>query len=385
MLAITGGRVLTMAGKNYERATVLIKDGKIEAVGEDVKVPPGAEEVDASGRLVLPGFIDAHCHVGVVEEIYREEGDDGNEITDPVTPHLRAIDGINPADLGFRDALEAGVTTVVTGPGSANVIGGEMAALKTSGEVVDDMVLWFPAGVKAAPGENPKRTYGREKKMPVTRMATAALLREALVQAQNYLKKIEDAECGRGEFPERDLKKEALLRVLRREVPLRVHAHRADDIMTALRIGREFNLWLIIEHCTEGHLVVDRLAAAGVAVVLGPVLTNRSKVELKERTLETAAVLARKKVPFAIMTDHPVVPIGYLPLSAALVMRGGLSEDKALESITSGAARVIGLDHRVGSLEPGKDGDVIIVRGHPLGLNSRVEKVFIDGRLVYSI
>lgn len=383
MLAITGGQVWTMAGKVYPRATILVDGDKIRAVGPEVKIPAtGAEVIDATGKLVLPGFIDAHCHLGIMEEIYRVEGDDTNETTDPVTPHLRVVDAINPDDIGFDDAVAGGVTTVVVAPGSANIIGGEIAVLKTRGEVIDDMIIRAPAGLKAALGENPKRNYGDAKKMPATRMASAALLRETLVEAQNYIKRREKPCREGGAEVERNLKLEAVARVLRRKVPLRVHVHRADDIMTAIRIAREFHLSLILEHCTEGHRVAKYIAAAGVPAVVGPVITNRAKVELKDRSLETAAALARAGVSFAIMTDHPVVPIQYLSLSAGLACRGGLPEEKALEAITIGAARVLGLDKSLGSLEPGKDADIVIMDGHPFDLRSTVKNVLINGRQV---
>jgi len=373
MLAIAGGKILSMAGRTLEMGTVLIDGGKILGVEEGVEVPPGAGMVDAAGKVVMPGLIDAHSHLGIVEEIYREEGDDCNEITDPVTPHLRAIDAVNPVDLGFRDALAGGVTTVVTGPGSANIIGGEMVAMKTHGIVVDEMVVRFPAGLKASLGENPKRSYGRDKKSPATRMASAAILREALVKAQNYLHK---------DSPERDLKMEALGRVLKGEAPLRVHAHRADDIMTAVRIAEEFGVKLVIEHCTEGHVVASQLAAKDIPVVIGPVITNRSKVEMRGLTLETARVLAEAGVRFAIMTDHPVVPVQYLAASAALTVKGGLAVEHALRAITIDAARVLGLEERLGSIEPGKDADIIILDRHPLDITSRIEQVYIGGNRV---
>ncbi|KJR98363.1 MAG: amidohydrolase [Peptococcaceae bacterium BRH_c4a] len=382
MIAITGGKVLTMAGRNYEVGTVLIKDGKIVEVAEGIKKPEGWEITEAVGMLVMPGFIDAHSHLGIVEEIYRVEGDDCNEITDPVTPHLRAVDAINPEDLGFRDALAGGVTTVVTGPGSANVIGGEMVAMKTWGPSLDAMILRSPVGLKAALGENPKRTYGSREKAPLTRMASAALLREALAKGQDYLRKLEKAGAG-GDPPDRDLKMESLVRVLKGEIPLRVHCHRADDILTAIRIAREFNIKLVVEHCTEGYKVAGDLAGYGVKAVIGPVIGNRAKVELQGISLKTASVLAGAGVDFAIMTDHPVVPIQYLGISAGLTVRGGLDEEKALQAITSGAAGILGLEHRIGSLEPGKDADVIIVDGHPFDVRSRVLKVMVSGHIVY--
>ncbi|MBE3588798.1 MAG: amidohydrolase [Thermoanaerobacteraceae bacterium] len=383
MLAITGGRVVTMAGPVYDPGMVLVEGGRIVSAGPAAGVPAGAQVEDVTGMWVLPGFIDAHCHVGIYEEIYREEGDDTNEFTDPVTPHLRAIDAINPADLGFKDALSGGVTTLATGPGSANILGGEMLAMKTWGRVVDAMVLQSPVGLKAALGENPKRSYGKEKKMPATRMASAALLRESLAKALDYGRKLDAAAGGRGERPDRDLKMESLLRVLRREIPLRVHAHRADDIMTALRISREFNLKLVVEHCTEGHLVAGELADYGAMAVVGPVITSRVKVELKGISLQTARVLSEAGVTMAIMTDHPVVPIQFLALSAGLVTRGGLPEEKALAAITLDAARILGLENRLGSLEPGKDADITILTGHPFDARTRVVKTYVNGYAAY--
>ncbi len=381
MLAIINGTLLTMAGPPIFQGTVLVEQGKIIQVGQNLPLAGRVDVIDAAGKLVLPGLIDAHSHVGIAEEVYQIEGDDTNETTAPVTAHLRAIDAVNPADLGFQDALAGGVTTVVTGPGSANVIAGEMVTMKTYGAVVDDMVIRFPAGLKCALGENPKRVYGSHNKMPATRMATAALLRETLVEAQNYLAKQEKAKVEKT-VPERSLQMEALLRVLKREVPLRVHAHRADDIMTAVRIAREFNVELIVEHCTEGHLIAPVLADAGVKAVVGPIITNRAKVELMNRSLETAMALYKSGVPFALMTDHPVVPIQYLSLSAGLAVKGGLPEEEALKAITINAAKLLGIDHRVGSLQPGKDADIIIVDRPIFDPNHRVERVFVGGRQV---
>jgi len=384
MLAVTGGMILTMAGRVIEKGTLLVDNGKIHKVEDGIVTPQDAEIIDVAGKVVMPGMIDAHSHLGIVEEIYREEGDDCNESTDPVTPHLRAIDAINPADLGFRDALAGGVTTVVTGPGSANIIGGEMAALKTHGTVVDDMIVRFPAGLKAALGENPKRSYGREKKAPATRMASAAILREALVRGQEYIKKASTDTAGQVKVFEKDLKMEALARVLKREVPLRVHAHRADDIMTAVRIAREFQVDLVIEHCTEGHIVAGKLAELGIPAIIGPVITNRAKVEMQGLALHTARVLSEAGVRFAIMTDHPVVPIQYLAFSAAMTVRGGLTADAALRAVTIDAAKILRLERRLGSLEPGKDADFVVMDRHPFDMFCRVEQVFINGVKVYS-
>ncbi|MEW5762798.1 MAG: amidohydrolase [Bacillota bacterium] len=381
MLAISGGYVITMAGPPLEAGTVLVEGTKIAAVGRDLVPPSGAEVFDARGKFVLPGLIDAHCHVGIIEEVFRREGDDANETTDPVTPHLRAIDGIDPCDLGFADALAGGVTTLCVTPGSANVIGGEMAVLKAAGGTVEAKLVRFPAGMKAALGENPKRVYGQEKRTPATRMANAALLRTALVQAQEYLRKRERRE-GK-EAPDRDLKWEALGRVLEGKIPLRVHAHRADDILTAVRVAREFGAQLVIEHGTEAYKVADVLAREGVPVVLGPIITNRPKPEMRAVDLRAAKRLADAGVRFAVMTDHPVVPVQYLGLSAALTVRGGLDEERALASVTIEAARILGVADRLGSLEPGKDADIVVMDRPLFDARSRVKAVFVDGRPAY--
>jgi len=380
MLALTNGRIVTMAGTDYERGTVLIRDDKILAVGDRLDIPSEAEVLDVGGQWILPGLIDAHCHLGLYEEIYRVEGNDANETSNPLTPELRALDGINPFDEGFRDALAGGVTCVGVCPGSANVIGGACTAVKTWGSTVDRMVVREITGMKIAFGENPKRVYGEQKKTPVTRMAVAALLRQKLAQAREYLQK----RAGEvGEPVPVDYGLEQLSLVLRREIPLRAHAHRADDIMTALRLAREFQVPLVIEHCTEGHLLAEELQAAGVPAVVGPGLTSRAKVELKERTFKTPGVLARAGVKVALCTDHPEVPIQYLSLCAALAVREGMEEREALKAITIHGAEILGIADRVGSLAPGKDADLIVVDGPILEVKSRVTRVFINGRQVW--
>ncbi|MDT3701172.1 MAG: amidohydrolase [Thermincola sp.] len=382
MLALINGRIKPMVGPDLDKGVILIKDGRIQAVGSQISIPPEAEILDLTGKVVVPGFIDAHCHVGILEEIYHPEGDDLNEMTDPATPHLRAIDAINPEDVGFADALEGGVTTVVTGPGSGNVIGGENLAMKTAGIIVDHMVVKNPVGLKVAFGENPKRVHGSNKKSPMTRMATAAVLRENLVKAYNYMGKLEQGTRDPEKMPDRDLKMESMVRVLKRELPLRAHAHRADDIMTAVRIADEFNLRLVIEHCTEGFKIADELARRNIPAIVGPLLTNRSKVELQFRTHANAGILSKAGVKVAIMTDHPVIPINYLSLCAALAVKAGMEETDALKAITINAAQIIGLADRIGSIQPGRDADLLIMNGEPLELKTRIEQVFINGKAI---
>ncbi|GAB6171098.1 amidohydrolase [Paradesulfitobacterium aromaticivorans] len=379
---IHNGRIKTMAGAEF-LGSILIEGKIIKALGENLPVPPDAEVIEAEGRPVLPGFIDAHCHVGIGEEIYHE-GDDINEMTEPVTPELRAIDGINPEDEGFRDARLGGVTTVFTGPGSANVIGGTGVVMKTAGKIMDKMIVREPAGLKVAFGENPKVVYGEQKKMPMTRMGTAALLRQALVDAQTYQEKLEQGDSDPDKKPERDLGLENLVRVLKREIPLRAHAHRADDIMTAIRIAREFKVDLVLDHCTEGHKIAEELAEYGYPAVVGPSLINRAKVELKDKTFRTPGALARAGVKVALMTDHSVTPIEQLPLCAGLAVKEGMEEEDALQAITIKAAEILGVAERVGSLEVGKDADIVVWSDAPLLLKAKPLYVIINGEIITS-
>ncbi len=386
-VAIVGARVVPIAGDPIEGGTVLVLDGRIAAVGESVAVPEGVEVVDAAGSWLLPGFIDAHAHVGVHEEAEGWAGSDTNEMTDPVMAQVRAIDAINPADLGFRDAITGGVLAVNVNPGSGNPIGGQTVAMKSWGRSVDEMVLRQPSGVKSALGENPKRVWGEQRKTPATRLGTAAVIRGAFVDASNYLAKI-DAERAKPESErkpvDRDLKLEALGRVLNREIPWRQHSHRADDIATAMRIADEFGYRLVIDHGTEAHLLADLIAAKGIPVVIGPLFTSRSKVELRNRSLANPGRLARAGVTIAITTDHPVVPIHFLVHQAAFAVREGLDAATALEALTINPARIAGVDERLGSIEVGKDGDLAIWSGDPLNVLSRVERAFIEGSQIYS-
>ena len=357
-MLIIHGTVHTMDGPAIDNGFVAIREGKIWKVGPMEECPADwkGETLDARGGHILPGFVDAHCHLGMFGDAMGFEGDDGNEATDPCTPHLRAIDGVNPMDRCFRDARLAGVTTVLTGPGSANPISGQFVAMKTAGRWLDDMVIKAPAAMKLALGENPKLTYHERRETPTTRMATAAVIRENLAKAVEYRDKLERAAADPDEEkPEFDAKLEALLPVVRRELPVHIHAHRADDIATAVRICREYGLQFVVVHGTEGYRVTELLAAEGVGVITGPILTDRSKPELAGLTIENPARLAKAGVEIAICTDHPVTPIQYLPLCAAIAVRGGLEPEEALRAITLGGARLAGVAHRVGSLTPGKD------------------------------
>jgi imidazolonepropionase-like amidohydrolase len=386
-VAVVGGRLVPITSEPIEGGTVVIADGKIVALGRDVAVPDGALVIDAAGGWVLPGFVEAHGHVGVHEEGEGWAGQDTNEMTEPVTAHVRAVDAINPADIGFRDAISGGVLAVNVNPGSGNPIGGQTAALKCWGRTVDEMLLKAPAGMKSALGENPKRTYSQQKKTPSTRLGTAAVIRGAFVDAANYLQRIEAEQAKPADERkpvDRDLKLEALGMVLRREIPWRQHCHRADDIATGLRIAEEFGYRLVIDHGTEAHLLADILAARDVPVIIGPLLTSRSKVELRNRSLASPGKLAAAGVTIAITTDHPVVPIHFLAYQAGLAVKHGLDRDTALQALTINPARIVGIDDRLGSLEPGKDADLVIWSGDPLDVPSRVDHALVDGVEVYS-
>ena len=382
MLAIVNAQLLTITDGIKEGSVLVDDQGTIAAVGA-VEIPEGATIIDGQGKVLMPGMIDAHGHAGVWEEGLGFEGSDGNEMTDPITPHLRALDAINPHEEGIAEALRAGVTAMCILPGSANVVGGQGVVVHLHGNTVEEMIIKEDGGLKMAFGENPKRVYSGQKKTPSTRMATAAILRENLVKAQNYLAKLEKAKTDPDKAPERDLKMEVLVRVLKRELSVRAHAHRADDIMTALRIAKEFNLDMSIEHCTEGHKITRELKEAGVWALVGPYLTNRSKVELKELSFSTLRVLWEAGIPVTITMDHPVIPVGYLPTAAGYAVKAGLPREEALKAITINPARVLGIDDRYGSLEVGKMADMVLWSGDPLEIQSEVEKVFIHGQVVY--
>lgn len=385
MLLIQNGFIKPMEGQDIERGCVLVDGRRIVAVGAQVEAPVDAEVIDAKGFLVTPGLIDGHCHIGMMEEGIGYEGDDVNEITDPITPHLRGIDGLNPRCIAFREALEGGVTVAVTGPGSANVVGGQFAAIKTFGGMVDEMVIKAPAAMKCAFGENPKRFYGDMKKAaPMTRMANAAMLRETLFKAQEYAVEKRKAEQ-EGKSVKFDIKLEAMLPVLNRVIPLKAHAHRIDDMFTALRIAKEFNVRITLDHCTEAHLDTRHLKGAECAgFFLGPTLGNRSKYELKEQSFDTARILYEAGIEFAIITDAPVIPLQHLPLCAGLAVKSGLPEDEAWRAITINPARIVNISERVGSLVPGKDADIAIFQGNPLmDISAKTVLTLVDGKIAF--
>ncbi|MBR4711872.1 MAG: amidohydrolase [Clostridia bacterium] len=384
MLLIRGGLVKTISGPDLPGGQVLIDGGRIAAVGTDLSVPEGTEVWDASGCVVTPGLVDAHTHIGLDEEAIRWEGADYNETSDPVTPHMRGIDGINPQDEAFRLALQGGVTAAVTGPGSANVIGGTFVAIRLAGRTADEMVLKDPAAMKAAFGENPKGCYGQQgRKAPVTRMGVAALLRETLEKTRRYAEEIAEAEADSTKKRPYDAKLEAMLPVIRREIPLKCHAHRADDMLTAIRVAEEFGIRLTLDHCTDGHLIADILAEKGYPVLVGPSLGNKSKFELKNKTFATPGILYRAGLEVCIITDAPVIPLYHLALCAGLAVREGLPEDAAWRAITLNPARVAGVADRIGSLEAGKDADIAVFSSDPLhDIQAVAKQVFVCGKPV---
>lgn len=382
-MRIQHARLFPVDAPVIEDGYIDIENGVIAAIGAMPAPAYEGEVFDAEGATVVPGFIDAHCHLGMWEDGLDFEGDDGNEDTDPATPQLRAIDAINPLDHCFKEAREAGVTTVVTGPGSANPIGGQLCAVKTHGVCTDDMILKAPLAMKMALGENPKSTYHGKGQSPVTRMATAAIIREQLRLAAEYDKQLKKAaEDDDADEPDFDIKCEALLPVIRGELPVHFHAHRLDDILTARRIANEFSLRYVIVHGTAAHLAADLLARDHIDVLSGPILCDRSKPELKELTPACPALLHKAGVRLALITDHPVIPLQYLGVCAGLAVREGLPRDAALRAITLDAAAIVGIDDRVGSLTVGKDADLVLFRDDPFTVAAKPQAVMIDGRFL---
>lgn len=380
-MVIINGKIFPMQGANIECGYVRIRERFIEEIGEmsAFQMKDSEEQIlDVHGAWVLPGLIEAHAHIGITEEKWGIIGDDCNEETNPITPTLRAIDAINPMDPAFHDAIEAGISSVMTGPGSANVVGGQFVFMKTQGRCMDEMIVKFPAAMKVAFGENPKTTYGNQNTCPSTRMGTAAMLRKTLYEAAQYKRDKEH-----GNLEQEIFEMEPWIPVLNREIPMKAHAHRADDILTAIRIAKEFNVDITIDHGTESHLIVDEIKASGFPVIAGTDLTSRSKLEVQNMNFKTNKILSEADVLFAITTDHPVALIQYLPLCAGLAVKHGLSMEEALKAITIYPARICRVEDRVGSLGKGKDADIAIFSGNPLEVFTKTLYTIIDGEIIY--
>lgn len=374
MLLIQHGTLHTMELDDPIRADMLIRDGKIAKIAHIIYPEKDVQIINAEGLHIFPGFIDAHSHIGIAEEQTTAQTDYSNEGTNPVTPFIRAIDGINPMDSAFHNALAAGITGVMVGPGSSNPIGGQFAFIKTHGRCVDDMVVLAPAAIKLAFGENPMSTYGLSGTMPATRMGIASVIREELFRAQQYLQNCD---------AQKDYRMECYRELFEGKIPLKAHVHRADDIFTAIRIAKEFGLGLTLDHCTEGHLIAEEIAASGFPAIVGPSLASRTKEEVAYSDFKTPGILHRMGVPVALTTDHPVSRIQYLPLCTALAAKEGLGEQGALRAITIEAAKICRVDHRLGSLQEGKDADLAIFDGNPLKISSSVCMTIINGQVVW--
>ena len=383
---IVGGKIKTMAGREIEDGILRIKDGKIAELGsrEEIAILPDEQEqvLMVKNALIMPGIIEAHCHMGITEEKKGMEGDDCNETVNPLTPYLRAIDAINPMDAAFGEAVRAGITAAMIGPGSSNVVGGQFALLKTKGRRVDDLIIKAPAAMKIAFGENPKVNYSGQGKSPSTRMATAALLRQELTEAVEYRRR-KEAAAQNGEDFQEDFTKECWLPVLKKEIPLKAHVHRVDDIFTAIRIAKEFDLHMTLDHCSEGHLIAEELAEAGYPAIVGPDLASRNKIEVQNMSFKTAGVLNQAGVMTAITTDHPVSLIQSLPLCAGLAVKAGLPMEEGFKALTIYPATICGVADRMGSLEVGKDANIAIFDGNPMEIFTNTLYTIIDGEIVY--
>ena len=374
-LALTNALILTAANGIIKKGTLLINNGVIEAVGENVKLAKDVEVWNAKDQVLIPGMIDAHTHLGLRQDGVSADQSDEDEVGDPVVPHIRALDAINPEDIAFQDALMGGVTTVGVMPGSFNVVCGQPAAVKVSGHTVEEMLVRAPVGMKISFGDRPKHVYGGLKKSPMTRMGIAAILRESIIRAQNY--------AANGKTGVRDLRQESMIPVIKKQIPLRAHAHRADDIVTAIRIAKEFKLDLVIEHGTDGYKVAPQLAAASVPVVHGPWLKVRGNFEQSGRNPDAPRILIENKVATAFSTDHPVIPIQNLRMQAMTAVEQGVSPDAALKAITICPAMIMGIDKRVGSLERGKDADIVLLSGLPFEAGTRVNGTIVGGKLCW--
>ncbi|MCM1213666.1 MAG: amidohydrolase [Lachnospiraceae bacterium] len=383
---IIGGIIKTMAGADIEDGIIHVENGKITEIGtrDEIAVHPAGHEqvLEIKNGIIMPGIIEAHCHMGITEEKKAMEGDDCNETVDPITPWLRAVDAINTMDAAFDDAVRAGITSAMVGPGSSNVVGGQFVFLKTKGRRIDDLIVKAPAAMKVAFGENPKVNYSGQGKSPSTRMAIAGMLRRELFEAREYFRQKEKARSD-GEAFQEDFTKECWAPVLRREIPLKAHVHRVDDIFTAIRIAREFDLDVTLDHCSEGHLIAGELAAEGFPAIVGPDFASRSKIEVQNMAFKTVGILNKAGVMTAVTTDHPVSLIQSLPLCAGMAVKAGLDLEEGYRSITIYPARICGVDHRVGSLEAGKDADIAVFSGNPMEVFTETLYTIINGEIVY--
>lgn len=384
MIIIKNGTLLDVEKSKFEKMDISIEDGKITGIKKSIKPKKDDEIIDATDKIVAPGFIDAHCHLGLMGDSVGFENDDVNEKSDPITPQLRAIDGIDPMDRVFTEAYQGGITSVATGPGSANVIGGQFAAIKTFGKRIDKMIIKAPIAMKCAFGENPKRFYGTKGKMPTTRMGTTGMLRETLQKAKEYMLKSEAAGDDITKKPQYDARLEALIPVLKKEIPLKAHAHKANDIFTAIRIAKEFDVKMTLDHSTDARCIVDELAEENYPMIVGPSLGHRTKVELINKSFKTAAVLNKAGIKISITTDSPVIPLQHLPICAALAVKDGLDKWEALKAISINPAEILGLEDRVGSIKVGKDADIVIWSADPLQIDAKIEYTIIDGKVVFS-
>ncbi len=384
MLLIKNGIIYTMTGDVLDPGSVLIENDKIIEVGKEMKTPIQEQDtiIDASGLWVMPGLIDAHCHIGITEEKMGIEGDDCNEESTPITPYLRAIDAINTMDPAFHNALQAGITSVMVGPGSCNAVGGQFVFLKTHGRMIEKMIVLEPAAMKVSFGENPKAAYKEKNMQPTSRMSIAALLRKELLQAVQYKKKKDMARKNKEDFEE-DFEKEPWIPVLDRTIPLKAHVHRVDDIMTAIRIAKEFNVKMTLDHCSEGHIIANEIKESGFHANFGPDLASRNKLEIQNADFKTSGVLAKAGVKVSIITDHPVTLIQYLPIYAGLAAKHGLGIMEGLKAITINPALICGVSDRVGSIEVGKDADIAIYTGNPMEVFTETVYTLVDGEIVY--
>jgi imidazolonepropionase-like amidohydrolase len=380
-MLIKNGKIVTMAGIEYDPGCLLIENTKIKKIADNISFEENKGDlvIDAKGCWVMPGLIDAHCHIGIQEEGMGQEGDDTNETTEPITPYIRAVDAVNPMDSAFHNAIKAGITSVMTGPGSSNIVGGQFIFMKTQGRCIDNMTVKQPAAMKIAFGENPKGNYGDSKMMPSTRMSLAAMLRNELFEAKEYCESRKQADEG----SKKDFKLECWAPVFSGEIPLKAHVHRADDILTAIRIAKEFGLRMTLDHCTEGHLIADEIKESGFPAITGPSLASRNKIEIKYMDFKTAGVLQKAGVKVAVMTDHPVSLIQSLPICAGIAAKEGLGIYEALKAITINAAEICGVSSRVGSLEKGKDADIVIFDGSPLEIFTHCIYTIINGDVIY--